>query len=90
MRHRLAEDPPRYESVVIAIATLLRLLRGLRPLGDRRFGRRVGAVRLRAAYQPLDRLLDLLDRATDEFLQFTPWGLSGGYYYARVNYTWGR
>ena len=40
--------------------------------------------------QPLDRLLDLLDRATDEFLQFTPWGLSGGYYYARVNYTWGR
>ena len=24
------------------------------------------------------------------YSQFTPWGLSGGYYYARVNYTWGR
>ena len=24
------------------------------------------------------------------YSQFTPWGLSGGYYYARLNYTWGR
>ena len=24
------------------------------------------------------------------YSQFTPWGLSGGYYYARVNYAWGR
>ena len=23
------------------------------------------------------------------YSQFTPWGLSGGYYYARLNYTWG-
>ena len=23
------------------------------------------------------------------YSQFTPWGLSGGYYYARVNYSWG-
>ena len=23
------------------------------------------------------------------YSQFTPWGLSGGYYYARVNYRWG-
>ena len=22
--------------------------------------------------------------------QFTPWGFSGGYYYARINYGWGR
>ena len=24
------------------------------------------------------------------YSQFTPWGLSGGYYYARLNYGWGR
>ena len=24
------------------------------------------------------------------YSQFTPWGLSGGYYYARLNYAWGR
>ena len=24
------------------------------------------------------------------YSQFTPWGLSGGYYYARLNYRWGR
>ena len=24
------------------------------------------------------------------YSQFTPWGFSGGYYYARVNYGWGR
>ena len=24
------------------------------------------------------------------YSQFTPWGFSGGYYYARVNYRWGR
>ena len=24
------------------------------------------------------------------YSQFTPWGLSGGYYYARLNYSWGR
>ena len=24
------------------------------------------------------------------FSQFTPWGFSGGYYYARINYRWGR
>ena len=24
------------------------------------------------------------------YSQFTPWGLSGGYYYARINYRWGR
>ncbi len=23
------------------------------------------------------------------YSQFTPWGLSGGYYYARINYNWG-
>ena len=23
------------------------------------------------------------------YSQFTPWGLSGGYYYARINYSWG-
>ena len=23
------------------------------------------------------------------YSQFTPWGLSGGYYYARLNYGWG-
>ena len=23
------------------------------------------------------------------YSQFTPWGLSGGYYYARLNYRWG-
>lgn len=23
------------------------------------------------------------------YSQFTPWGLSGGYYYARLNYSWG-
>ena len=24
------------------------------------------------------------------YSQFTPWGMSGGYYYARLNYAWGR
>ena len=24
------------------------------------------------------------------YSQFTPWGFSGGYYYARMNYRWGR
>ena len=24
------------------------------------------------------------------YSQFTPWGLSGGYYYARLNYSWGQ
>ena len=24
------------------------------------------------------------------YSQFTPWGFSGGYYYARLNYRWGQ
>ena len=24
------------------------------------------------------------------YSQFTPWGFSGGYYYARINYRWGQ
>ena len=55
----------RYPSLVVAaIAAALQLLRGLR-----RLGRRVGAVGLLAAHQPLDRLFDFLDAAPDEFLK---------------------
>ena len=41
-----------------------------------------------------DTLSDRMDLFADIFglpySQFTPWGLSGGYYYARLNYDWGR
>ena len=41
-----------------------------------------------------DTFSDRLDLFATEFglpySQFTPWGLSGGYYYARINYRWGR
>ena len=41
-----------------------------------------------------DTFSDRMDLFADIFglpySQFTPWGLSGGYYYARVNYQWGR
>ncbi len=41
-----------------------------------------------------DVFSDRMDLFADIFglpySQFTPWGLSGGYYYARVNYRWGR
>ena len=40
-----------------------------------------------------DTFSDRLDLFADIFglpySQFTPWGLSGGYYYARLNYSWG-
>ncbi len=32
----------------------------------------------------------LIDVLGSRFSPVTPWGLSGGYYYARVNYQWGR
>ena len=41
-----------------------------------------------------DTFSDRMDLFADIFglpySQFTPWGLSGGYYYARLNYGWGR
>ena len=41
-----------------------------------------------------DTFSDRLDLFADVFglpySQFTPWGLSGAYYYARLNYAWGR
>ena len=41
-----------------------------------------------------DTFSDRMDLFADIFglpySQFTPWGLSGGYYYARLNYSWGR
>ena len=41
-----------------------------------------------------DAFSDRMDLFAEAFglpySQFTPWGLSGGYYYARVNYRWGR
>ena len=40
-----------------------------------------------------DVFSDRMDLFAAEFglpySQFTPWGLSGGYYYARINYQWG-
>ena len=42
----------------------------------------------------LDTFSDRMDLFADiyglPYSQFTPWGLSGGYYYARLNYAWGR
>ncbi len=42
----------------------------------------------------LDTFSDRMDLFASRFglpySQFTPWGLSGGYYYARVNYAWGQ
>ena len=42
----------------------------------------------------LDTFSDRMDLFAAQFglpySQFTPWGLSGGYYYARLNYAWGR
>ena len=42
----------------------------------------------------LDVLADapqpLVDALGSRFSPVTPWGLSGGYYYARINYRWGR
>ena len=32
----------------------------------------------------------LVDVLGSRFSPVTPWGLSGGYYYARINYLWGR
>ena len=41
----------------------------------------------------LDTFSDRMDLFAAQFglpySQFTPWGLSGGYYYARLNYAWG-
>ena len=41
-----------------------------------------------------DTFSDELDNWKEDFgapySQYTPWGFSGGYYYARINYNWGR
>jgi len=37
-----------------------------------------------------DRNDVLADALGVPFSQFTPWGFSGGYYYARINYRWGQ
>ena len=37
-----------------------------------------------------DRMDLFADRFGLPYSQFTPWGLSGGYYYARLDYRWGR